>query len=209
MAGNLISASLLNTLAVRSVTPAILAPHRSCLTTCRARPSNCLSAGDASGAWSEERGLLWGYLSVQQPGIGSAAESEWSDVSDVKSPLVLHAPDGRKQESVLPILRWYESREHVHISSGRVFFFDDRASNVIGLRGTPYNAQQVMLCAVCCVFGIRAALTHFLRGSCGGASHVHSSHAHAHAQAHAHLHLHLHALSSAHQVSCDTRDGQI
>ena len=57
--------------------------------------------------------------------------------------MVLHAPDGWKQESVWPILSYFTSRVGVTVPDEDVYFFDDRSSNVLGFRGTAWNARQV------------------------------------------------------------------
>lgn len=58
------------------------------------------------------------------------------------SPLVLHAPDRRKQWAVEGILAWYWSK-NITIPRDRVFFFDDRADNALYFEGTNFNAHQI------------------------------------------------------------------
>merc|ERR1712151_1131919 len=59
-----------------------------------------------------------------------------------RSPLVLHAPDRRKQWAVEGILAWYWSK-NITIPRDRVFFFDDRADNALYFEGTNFNAHQI------------------------------------------------------------------
>jgi len=59
-----------------------------------------------------------------------------------RSPLVLHAPDRRKQWAVEGILAWYWSKS-VKIPRERVWHFDDRADNALYFEGTDFNAHQI------------------------------------------------------------------
>jgi hypothetical protein len=59
-----------------------------------------------------------------------------------RSPLVINAPDRRKQWAVEGILAWYWSKG-VKNPRGRVWHFDDRADNVLYFEGTNFNAHQI------------------------------------------------------------------
>merc|ERR1712232_600535 len=59
-----------------------------------------------------------------------------------KSPLVIKAPDRRKQWAVEGILAWYWSKG-VQIPRERVWHFDDRADNALYFEGTNFNAHQI------------------------------------------------------------------
>mmetsp|Transcript_63632 Transcript_63632/g.169096 ORF Transcript_63632/g.169096 Transcript_63632/m.169096 type:complete len:298 (+) Transcript_63632:57-950(+) len=99
-----------------------------------------VSAGDAGGEGSGERGKL---LEV----VGGT-ESSWQDINydqnaEVSTPLVVHAVDGNKQDSVRSILEWARNHQGMDIKDARVWFFDDLLKNVEGFRGSGFNARQV------------------------------------------------------------------
>mmetsp|Transcript_17603 Transcript_17603/g.48300 ORF Transcript_17603/g.48300 Transcript_17603/m.48300 type:complete len:807 (-) Transcript_17603:133-2553(-) len=64
----------------------------------------------------------------------------------IRSPLVVRQPDRLKQWAVAAIVKWYASRG-VNIPWSRVFFFDDRADNVVHFSGTGMNAHQIACAA--------------------------------------------------------------
>ena len=108
-----------------------------------------LTAGDASGATSAEATLLWSTLrSLPQGGSLPAVESQaYTEAGAAKAgqlaPLILHAGDGVKQNSVDVITRWYHEHAGVSFAKDRVYFFDDKAVNVRGFYGTGFNARQI------------------------------------------------------------------
>jgi hypothetical protein len=98
-----------------------------------------VSAGDAGGEGSGERGKL-------QELIGD--ETWWQDVNydvnaQVSTPLVVHAVDGNKQDSVSAMLQWWRNEKGVKITDENVWFFDDLLKNVEGFRGSGFNARQI------------------------------------------------------------------
>ena len=108
-----------------------------------------LTAGKPSAQQAQN---LWGRFNALPFGLGggvtSMQETPWLEASSLRShtattPLIVHAHDGRKQEWVRNILLFYREHAHVAIRDERVFFFDDRSSNVLGFAGTPWNARQV------------------------------------------------------------------
>eukprot|EP00930_Biecheleria_cincta_P049136 TRINITY_DN34387_c0_g1_i1.p1 TRINITY_DN34387_c0_g1~~TRINITY_DN34387_c0_g1_i1.p1 ORF type:complete len:258 (-),score=36.39 TRINITY_DN34387_c0_g1_i1:248-988(-) len=85
--------------------------------------------------------------------IGSALTHEAADLlprswTKVKAnkpsepPLVLWCQDKSKHLNVREIVRWYAHRG-VHFSSKDVFFFDDKAANILSFKSTDYNARQI------------------------------------------------------------------
>mmetsp|Transcript_108319 Transcript_108319/g.305384 ORF Transcript_108319/g.305384 Transcript_108319/m.305384 type:complete len:479 (-) Transcript_108319:156-1592(-) len=60
----------------------------------------------------------------------------------VRSPLVVRQGNAKKQWAVEGILEWYASKG-VHIARSNVWFFDDRADNVLFFNGTGMNARQI------------------------------------------------------------------
>ena len=115
-----------------------------------------VTAGSASGADSDEREYLLQLLNSaiiqnysHHPRIVTLNQSHWAQAQQVASgqrspvPLLTFAPDGQKQTFIRYILAWYTSAVGVAVADARVFFFDDRVSNVLGFAHGPYNARQV------------------------------------------------------------------
>ena len=108
-----------------------------------------LTAGDASGMKSAEATLLWRAMRTQSRGSALPADeaAAWMEASGVArgatAPLIIHAGDGRKQDSVPAVLEWYAAHASVHFAKQNVFFFDDKAVNVRGFAGSGYNARQI------------------------------------------------------------------
>ena len=110
-----------------------------------------ITAGDASGAPSSaEAGVIQSKLRTLPLGSKLPSDaSAWNEASDVLhsggrlAPLLLHAKDGQKQSYVHKIVEWYFYHVGVQVAKHRVFFFDDRESNVLGFAGTGYNARQI------------------------------------------------------------------
>merc|ERR1712196_35978 len=69
--------------------------------------------------------------------------SVWSEAGNVTSSIVVKAQDGKKQNYVLDILRWFESELNINVKKQDVYFFDDREDNVKPFNGTGMNAQQI------------------------------------------------------------------
>ncbi|CAK0844894.1 unnamed protein product [Prorocentrum cordatum] len=83
----------------------------------------------------------------QAPG-GGRRHRELLDINydqnaEVSTPLVVHAVDGNKQDSVRSILEWARNHQGMDIKDARVWFFDDLLKNVEGFRGSGFNARQV------------------------------------------------------------------
>ena len=100
-----------------------------------------ISAGDAN----DERDEIVRVLRDTTFGLGAAASAgaaAWVRAPQQGSPLVWGASDGGKQASVKGILAWYRARG-VAVAARRVYFFDDKPSNVLGFDGSDYNAAQV------------------------------------------------------------------
>ena len=59
---------------------------------------------------------------------------------DGRSPFVVTAPEGRKQEAVPGILRWYERERRTSIDASAVYFFDDKQKRYFSItRGCSYT----------------------------------------------------------------------
>jgi len=98
-----------------------------------------VSAGNAGGTGSDERGVL-----LQQLNASQRLDGDFLDKcpSPVTSPLVLSCKDAYKQLAVSDIVAWYGT-QGVNIASEDVFFFDDRGINVAPFAGTGFNARQI------------------------------------------------------------------
>jgi len=112
--------------------------------------SNCyvgvISAGDAGGEGSEERADLTKYLKQG----GKLPTDKWNPRSptrvqdgctNISSPLITDC--GFKPAAVPGILKWYKDSQAVTIADKDVYFFDDKAFNIVGFEGHPYNARQI------------------------------------------------------------------
>jgi len=139
-------------------------------TFCAACYMGVISSGPVSGSGSSERYTIVQKLrAVGLLGFGEGRTDPhppWSDAHP-SSPLRVNVPEGSKQDEIVEILDWYRSgargRRVVDIADDRVFFFDDKASNVEPFAASPYNARQVS-CAS------RDAMYDPKRGLCGGRS---------------------------------------
>ncbi|CAE7616518.1 Esyt3 [Symbiodinium natans] len=116
--------------------------------------TNCfvgiVTAGDVSGANSQERAILVQHL---QSSGGKLPVTEWSGPSksgearractpqDAQSTLVTGCLDGTKQEAAKGIVAWLASRASIPLSN--VWLFDDRSMNIKPFRGTGMNAKQI------------------------------------------------------------------
>ena len=76
-------------------------------TICAACRFAIISAGPAGGEGSLERTALWRVLGGGAKAGTMPAWTAWPN-RDGRSPFVVTAPEGRKQEAVPGILRWYE-----------------------------------------------------------------------------------------------------
>lgn len=110
--------------------------------------ANCykgiVTAGFASGDGSAERAKLLALLG----GEGATKSTEWQNINfvastPVTSSLVVAAVDGKKQESVASMLKWWRTSAEVPIKEENVYFFDDVGENVQAFQGTGINARQV------------------------------------------------------------------
>lgn len=101
------------------------------------------SHGDVGGEGSPERAYIASKIIISdlQQALGPGA-LVWSTGEYVHSPLVAGYPEGQKQLAVEAMLDWY-SLQGVQIARGDVFFFDDKAENVVPFLGSGMNACQV------------------------------------------------------------------
>eukprot|EP00931_Biecheleriopsis_adriatica_P123906 TRINITY_DN9899_c0_g1_i1.p1 TRINITY_DN9899_c0_g1~~TRINITY_DN9899_c0_g1_i1.p1 ORF type:complete len:743 (-),score=107.09 TRINITY_DN9899_c0_g1_i1:25-2223(-) len=100
-----------------------------------------VSHGTANGVGSELRPLLLNRSLQDLDNALPTSSASWSDEIP-ESPLVVASPDGKKQEAVDIILRWYR-RKGACIPRSNVHFFDDRPDNVAAFQGTGMNARQI------------------------------------------------------------------
>ena len=109
-----------------------------------------ITAGDASGSQSAEARIILNKLRALPLGSKLPSDaSAWNEAEDTQhatgrlAPLLMHAGDGQKQVYVPKILEWFFHNTGVMVQKHRVFFFDDKRSNVLGFAGTGYNARQI------------------------------------------------------------------
>jgi len=110
-----------------------------------------VTAGDVSGAGSQERATLVQHL---QGSGGKLPVTNWSGPSrggearractpqDAQSTLVTGCMDGTKQEAAKGIVTWL-ARRGVGILPSNVWLFDDRSMNIVPFRGTGMNAKMI------------------------------------------------------------------
>jgi len=113
-------------------------------TFCRACYIGVCSHGDADFGYSKERGVLLKSILQTRPMRHLRLRpfaAQWSD-EGLLSPYVVMAPDEEKQLYVAKIREWY-LRQGIGIMTQNVFFFDDRANNVLPFKGTGLNARQI------------------------------------------------------------------
>lgn len=109
-------------------------------TFCSACHLGVISAGDASGDGSAERGILHDRLAVADASL----PDDWAAPGcDGTTPLVTKCGDGQKQNAVPGIIRWYEQNMGAQIVDSDVHFFDDRSDNIEPFRNLKYNARQI------------------------------------------------------------------
>lgn len=109
-------------------------------TFCTACYTGVVSSGVMNGKTDGERKVLLEKLG----GVTKTLSDVWSDgKKTVESPLVLHATDGLKQNSVRDIVTWFKTKKSVSIPDANVHFFDDRDENVKPFEGTGFNAHQI------------------------------------------------------------------
>mmetsp|Transcript_35430 Transcript_35430/g.65974 ORF Transcript_35430/g.65974 Transcript_35430/m.65974 type:complete len:241 (-) Transcript_35430:274-996(-) len=109
-----------------------------------------ITAGDVSGASSQERSMLVQHLQAS----GKLPSTEWSGPSksggvrractpkDVQSTLVTGCLDGTKQEAAKGIVAWLAGQSAALLPSN-VWMFDDRSINIHPFEGTGMNAKQI------------------------------------------------------------------
>lgn len=119
-----------------------------------------ITAGDASSAYKQAWGvrqegptemeLLHKKISSLKYGIGgqglagSWVTAESAILGGQRAPFVLKTMDGQKHNLVPLIIEWYERTHSILFTDkASVFFFDDRADNVLGFVGSGYNAKQI------------------------------------------------------------------
>lgn len=109
-------------------------------TFCGACHLGVISAGDASGDGSAERGVLHDRLAESDANL----PNDWARPGcDGTTPLVTNCGDGQKQNAVPGIVRWYEQNMGAQISDQDVQFFDDRRENIEPFKTLNYNARQI------------------------------------------------------------------
>lgn len=103
-----------------------------------------VSAGDGGGTGSGEQGKLSEViLDADKAGEASWQDINYDENAEVSSPLVVHAKDGNKHDSVRSMLQWISTHQGVDIKDENVWFFDDLLKNVEGFRGSGFNARQI------------------------------------------------------------------
>mmetsp|Transcript_22146 Transcript_22146/g.55424 ORF Transcript_22146/g.55424 Transcript_22146/m.55424 type:complete len:302 (+) Transcript_22146:94-999(+) len=120
-------------------------------TFCAGCYTGIVTAGDASGWQSDERGLLVHKMRT----FGKLVSTEWAGPSlhgegrancsglEVNTTLVVGCDDGTKQYALASAVAWVESTENVTIAPEHVWHFDDRDGNVLAFSGTGFNARMV------------------------------------------------------------------
>lgn len=98
-----------------------------------------ISAGDVGSGETLEEAYLFSLLNVS----GGLISTDWSVAPDFRSPLITRMKDGTKQDAVSYVIDYYTNRTGTRVSNERVFFFDDRESNVRPFAATAYNARQI------------------------------------------------------------------
>lgn len=98
-----------------------------------------VTAGDAGGTTSDERGILMQMLGGNDATLGGT----WTSTDAVGSLLVFGAEEGHKQESVRSMLDWVKTTFALAIQNSHVYFFDDSKLSVSAFLATEFNAQQV------------------------------------------------------------------
>lgn len=105
-----------------------------------------VSAGSASGYLSAERRYLLKNVLKSRPfkrlQRKEGEAKEWSDGSEVNSPLVLRWPDRTKQDAVKGIVEWYATKD-IHIAASDVHFFGDRTENIGPFRQSGFNSREI------------------------------------------------------------------
>ena len=125
-----------------------------------------VSRGDASGApHSGEAQFLLNTLEALPTPKEKDVRLSWGRRPG--APLIIGAPDGHKQEFVPGIVNWYQDHYGVSLEKRNVFFFDDRADNVQGFRGSGYNAQQISCASRDGILGLCGAEPHELTADIG------------------------------------------
>jgi hypothetical protein len=103
-----------------------------------------VSAGDAGGDNSGERGQLFEALGgTDKMGVDFWQDLNWQADAEASSSLLVHAVDGKKQDSVRKMLDWWRDHQGLDIKDENVWFFDDVLKNVEGFKGTKFNARQI------------------------------------------------------------------
>ena len=133
---------------------------------------SCFLAILSAGSGDDERSTLLATLRATAFGLGPADPNsvQWVRVpSSQSSPLLWGAPEGQKQANVPKIVDWYQTTAGKHIAASQIYFYDDKANNVLGFESSGFNAVQVLhlnLCPPCHVSNL--ATSTFLGPLCKG-----------------------------------------
>jgi len=108
-----------------------------------------IASGDVSGADSTLRSMLWQQVRNMPYGheIPSDASTSWADGTTAfhgqTAPFLTGASEGLKYLFIPLIERYYFEKHGWAFAKHRIFYFDDKASNIISFAGLGYNALQI------------------------------------------------------------------
>ena len=116
-------------------------------TDCKKCYQGIVSAGDGSNPAEREEILETIKSNTPYVDLAGGSFTTYEDGHPVSSPYVLGAPDGRKQDVVADIQKLYNDRLHAKkqgpIPNNKVYFFDDKSTNILPFKDTGYNAKQI------------------------------------------------------------------